>query len=199
VRGWTARLGRGADEKTLVGRARRGDADAFGTLVRGHQDAIYRLCARLVGPDDAEDVAQRAFLKAWQGLSGYQGNAAFGTWLYRIATNLCLDDLRQAGRFRPRPIEDADSVAADDDVAEAVESAQETAARREALGWALDQLPSEEKLLLSMRVGEGMPYAEIAEALGLNPRTVGTRLFRARARLRDLVRRRLGEGDDGLR
>src|SRR5262245_2212709 len=86
-------------EDALVHRARNGDAGAFGELVLLHQDRIYRLALRMVGPNDAEDVAQQAFIKAWQGFGRFQGDAGFGTWLYRIAINACMDELRRAARF----------------------------------------------------------------------------------------------------
>lgn len=97
----------GPDESTLVRRARHGDTDAFGSLVRLYQDAIYRLALRMVGPDAAEDIAQQAFFKAWEGLDRFAGGSTFGTWLYRIAVNTCLDHLRCAGRFRSLPLDSA--------------------------------------------------------------------------------------------
>ncbi len=191
------------DESALVRRAQQGDVDAFSALVRKHQDAIYRLSSRMVGVDAAEDIAQGAFLKAWQEIDHFAGEAAFGTWLYRIATNLCLDHLRKTARVRLLPLEDrAAAVPDDDDVAEMVVGAAEREERRRALNRALAELPSEDRLLLAMRVGDRLSYAEIADLLSLNPSTVGTRLYRARARLHRLVSRYLEqdvEDRDGLR
>lgn len=113
-------------EAALVHRAHRGDAEAFGELVRGHQDSIYRLALRMVGPDEAEDVAQQSFIKAWQSLDGFTGGSAFGTWLYRIAVNACLDHLRRRARFRPLPLDDVAWAASDgEDIAERVVEADE--------------------------------------------------------------------------
>ncbi len=191
------------DESALVGRAQQGDVDAFSALVRMHQDAIYRLTSRMVGVDAAEDIAQSAFLRAWQEIDHFAGEAAFGTWLYRIATNLCLDHLRKTARVRLLPLEDrAAAVPDDDDVAEMVVGAAEREERRLALNRALAELPSEDRLLLAMRVGDRLSYAEIADLLSLNPSTVGTRLYRARTRLHRLVSRYLTqdvEDSDGLR
>lgn len=191
------------DECELVRRTQQGEIDAFSALVRKHQDAIYRLTTRMVGMDAAEDLAQGAFLKAWQEIDHFAGEAAFGTWLYRIATNLCLDHLRKTARQRLLPLEDlAATVPDDDDVAEMVVGAAEQEERRLALKRALAELPSEDRLLLAMRVGDQLSYAEIADLLSLNPSTVGTRLYRARSRLHRLVSRYLKqdmEDSDGLR
>lgn len=122
------------DDNELVRRARTGDADRFATLVRRHQDRVYRLAWRMVGPDAAEDVAQQTFLKAWLGLDQFTGASSFGTWLYRLAMNCCLDHLRHTHRFHARPLADADAcLASDMDVAEvtveALEESERSAAR----------------------------------------------------------------------
>lgn len=183
-----------ADDAALVGRARAGDADAFARLIEAEQDRVYALTLRMVGPDAAEDLAQRAVVKAWRNLDRFDGRAAFGTWLYRIAVNQCLDHLRHAARHRTAPL--ADLPGDDEDVGAAVVLAAEGEARRAALAWATPQLAAEDRLLLHLRVAEERSYGEIAGLLGLNPRTVGTRLFRIRARLHALITRRLEEHDD---
>jgi RNA polymerase sigma factor (sigma-70 family) len=189
------------DERDLVHRARGGDADAFAGLVRVHQDRIYRLALRMAGPDAAEDLAQQAFIRAWQGLDRFDGGAAFGTWLYRIAINACLDHQRRVKRFPALSLDDAAWPAdCGDDPAEQVADAAERSDRRAALAWALERLPDDDRLLLHLRVAEERTYEEIADLLQLNVRTVGTRLYRARARLHQLVSRSPGEEDgDDLR
>jgi RNA polymerase sigma-70 factor, ECF subfamily len=190
-------------DRELVHRAQQGDIGAFSALARKHQDAVYRLAVRMVGSDAAEDVAQAAFLKAWQEIGRFAGTAAFGTWLYRIATNLCLDHLRKTARFRPAPLEDLASTTSDEcDVAEMDVVAAEQEERQAVLSRALAALPSEDRLLLALRVGEQLSYDEIAGLLELNPSTVGTRLYRVRARLHRLAQQYLTEGveeSDGLR
>jgi RNA polymerase sigma-70 factor (ECF subfamily) len=188
------------DDNELARRARKGDADRFTTLVRRHQDRVYRLAWRMVGPDAAEDVAQQAFLKAWLGMDQFTGASSFGTWLYRLAMNCCLDQLRATHRYRPRPLAEAEAwLASDVDVAEVIVEAFEQSERHSALAWALEQLPSDDRLLLHLRLGEGLPYERIAELLGVKPSTVGTRLFRARARLHGLIVERMQEGARDLR
>ncbi len=184
-------------EADLVRRAQRGDTGAFAELVRRHQDRIYRLALRMAGPDAAEDLAQQALIKAWQGLDRFAGGAGFGTWLYRIAINQCLDHLRRKARFHPVPLDDVEWAAgSDQDIAETIVEADERDRRREALAWALEQLPSEDRLILHLRVGEERSYEEISELLGINGRTVGTRLYRARVRPHHLITARLEHGHD---
>lgn len=209
VRRWPVRRTRPSvedvawDERELVLRAQQDDIDAFSTLVRKHQDGIYRLTTRMVGVDAAEDLAQGAFLKAWQQIGSFAGEAAFGTWVYRIAANLCLDHLRKTARVRHLPLENlAETLPDGDDVSEIVVGAAEQEERRLALNRALAELPGEDRLLLAMRVGDELSYAEIADLLAINPSTVGTRLYRARARLHRLVSRYMKqdeEENDGLR
>jgi len=181
------------EEHRLVRRAQRGDSAAFAELVRLNQDRIYGLALRMVGADAAEDLAQQTFIKAWQALGRFDGKAGFGTWLYRIAINACLDHLRRRDRARPLPLEEATWAGPDgDDVADQVTDAAEQAERRTALAWALEHLSAEDRLLLYLRVAEERSYEAIAELLGINSRTVGTRLYRIRARLHQLISNRCG-------
>lgn len=182
------------DERELVRRAQRGDAAAFGVLVVRHQDTIYRLAVRTAGHDAAEDLAQSAFLKAWDALPGFAGDAAFGTWLYRIALNGCYDYLRRRARHRQQPLdEEALAVPDGEDLAERIVAAAEEEERRVALVAALAELPAADRALLALRVGEEWSYERIATEFHLNIKTVGTRLFRARAKLHRLVSQQLRE------
>src|SRR5260370_8352947 len=153
----------------------------------------------MVGPDAAEDVAQQAFLKAWLGLDQFSGASSFGPWLYRLAMNCCLDHLRRTQRFRALQVDDADmSWATHADMAEDVVEALERSERHGALTWALERLPSDDRLVLHLRLGDGLSYEAIADLLGVKSSTVGTRLFRARAPLPGLLTARTWHAQHAL-
>jgi RNA polymerase sigma-70 factor (ECF subfamily) len=181
-----------ASEALMVRRAAAGDDIAFAGLVRRHERAARRLATRMVGPAAAEDVLQDALLRAWRGLPAFAGDAAFGTWLHRIVANLCLDHRRRVARQPASLPREADSIpAVDADPADRVALAELTAERREVLHWALEQLPDEERRLVELRAVAARSYQEIAGDMGVSSVTVGTRLFRTRARLRRLIASRL--------
>src|SRR5262245_62083852 len=102
-------------DDVLVGRVHAGEAAAFDCLAREHAGAVRRVALRMVGPDAADDVVQGALLRAWTGLPRFAGDAAFATWLHRIAVNLCLDHRRaEAARARTLALEAAHGLAAPD-------------------------------------------------------------------------------------
>lgn len=181
------------DEKQIIGQVLAGDNNAFGLLVERYQDRVYNLALRMCGnADDAFDLAQEAFFRAWRGLSGFQQDAAFSTWLFRLAANVCLDWLRAKKR---RPTVSLTTV---DDNGEAVqmelrdpskcpEELLEAAEDRAALTQAMNELPIEYRQILTMRAINDMSYTEIADALALPEGTVKSRLARARLALRKKV------------
>lgn len=185
--GGPALLSKQTDEDLLVHLARQGDGQAFATLVGFEDAAVRRLVRGLVGPDEADDVVQSVYLKTWQGLCHFDGRSSFGTWLHRVAVNASLDHLRRNGT---RPLMSAERL----DVLPAAEPPDETGdPRMGALRWALRRAPREDRRLLKLRVQEGQSYQQIASHLGIAPSTVGTRLFRARARVRQLAQCRLAQ------
>ena len=118
------------EEKELISKAKRGDQDAFGQLVLAHQNKVYSLCVHLLGSrEEAEDMAQEAFLKAWRSLDSFLGESSFSTWMHRLTTNLCLDHLRKQARRQNISV----AASLDDEEAAIPEPAGQTGDPHEAL------------------------------------------------------------------
>ena len=155
-----------------------------------YQTPVYRLCFRMVGnADDAADQTQEAFIKAWRSLESFQFKAAFSTWLYRLASNVCLDHLRSSKRSRTVPLivtcEDSETLTIDPpDPAPLPEEQAVLSEEQQFLQAALASLELEERRLLTLRVVNDLSYAEIAALLEIKEGTVKSRLSRARERLR---------------
>ena len=182
------------EEQRLIEAAQRGDVEAFNQLVRLYESRVYNLCYRMLGDADAAaDVAQDSFISAYRNLHRFRGGA-FRSWLLRIATNACYDALR-ARKRRPSVSLDAGQEGDDDgpafDIADPGESPDDTALRRElaaAIQQGIDQLPEEQRVVVILSDVQGLAYEEIAEVTNTNLGTVKSRLSRARARLRDILR-----------
>ena len=177
------------DDALWVDRARQGDQDAFAHLVSLHQNMVYTLALRKTGSHhDAEEITQTVFLKVWQGLPSFQGQAAFSTWLYRLTANACIDFLRKNQRHRNTlSLDDPNLPLVAADSADSPEAQAETKAQQEAFTHAITQLPDSFREILLLREADGLRYQEIAQLLGLEPGTVKSRLARARIALRDLL------------
>ena len=187
------------DEKKVVKRAAKGDADAFEQLVLTYQTPIYNLCLRMTGnPEDAADLSQEAFIKAWKNLAGFQFESAFSTWLYRLASNACLDFLRSMKR-RPQlslTVEDDDGEAQTIDLPDPSATPEEAAVakeEREALTRAMLSLDEQQRQILTLRAINDLSYAEIAGILGVKEGTVKSRLARSRDALRKILLERGNE------
>lgn len=177
------------EELRLVRRVQSGEAEAFEELVRAHEKTVYNLALRLVGnPQDAEDMAQEAFLKVYRSLPEFRGESKFSVWLYRIVSNVCLDHLRRQGR-RPASsltTEDEDGEEQQWDVPDESQSPErllEQKLTREAVQRGLETLPEDQRQILLLREIRGMSYEEIGQTLDLEPGTVKSRIFRARKKL----------------
>jgi RNA polymerase sigma-70 factor (ECF subfamily) len=173
---------RAADpDLALVGAARNGDREAFRALVDRHRDRACALALRVLrSPDDAEEAAQDAFLKAWRSLPGFRGDAAFGTWLHRITLRVALDraESLKHRRTREAPIEDAATLPAPPPT-----RAEHAVARR--LEHLLAGLSPAQRAVVTLHYWQGCPVRDIAQALDLSENTVKTHLRRARLGLRE--------------
>lgn len=178
------------DEKTLIQRAGTGDEDAFAQLVSAYEKPIYNLTLRMTGNrDDAFDLTQETFLKAWHAISLFQFDSKFLTWLCRIASNTCIDFLRKERRRKTVSLTALDEMGEQYEIDVTDQSLDpagilEKTMDREAVFEALQRLPAEYRAALSMHVIDDMRYEDIAQALNINPGTVKSRIFRARERLR---------------
>lgn len=174
------------DDMQCVTRARGGDGKAFSELVARYQDRIYRFLLRLMrSPDDALDLTQDTFMRAYQGLERWRPDASFKTWLFRIARNLAFDQLRRGKVVQFVALDEGADIP---DAAAGPEALLETAQRYRVLEAALARLPSEHREILLLREIEGMAYEEIAAVLNLNIGTVKSRIARARAALLDYAK-----------
>jgi RNA polymerase sigma-70 factor (ECF subfamily) len=176
-------------DEVLIERTRRGEVAAFEDLVDRHRQIVYRTAARIVGPDEAEDVTQDAFLRAFHRLDQFRGTAAFRTWLLQIAQNAALNTLAHARRRPTEPAPHGVDVVPDPDPVRQPASVLERRERQERLELKLKLLRTEYRSLLVLRDLEGLSYTEIADVLDMPLGSVKGRLHRARAELIDLLRR----------
>ncbi len=174
-------------EQQWIARARHGDADAFEQLVVAYEGPVYRLALRMCGStEDAREVTQDAFLAAWRGLPAFRGDSRFSSWLYRLTTNAAIDFLRREKHHLGNlPLEEAPE-RPDPQQPELLAEQRE---QQEALQRALDQLSSEHRQVLLLRVVQQLSYDEIAQALSLESGTVKSRISRARRQLREILLR----------
>lgn len=192
-----------ATDTELVRQAQAGDLDAFEALVGRHERSIYTLAMRLVqNPHDAEDVTQQTLLSALENLGGFRHEAAFGTWLRRIATHAALKVLRKRRGLNTVSLDaatepgDDDTIPHPDYIADWREGPEELAQRSEThrqIEEALARLDDKHRLVFVLRDVEGLSVRETAEALGLSEANVKVRLLRARLQLREHLTRLLGD------
>ena len=176
-------------EKHCIERVLKGDANAFEHLVHAYEKTVYNLALRTLGNrEDAEDVTQEAFLKAYRSLDSFRGDSKFSVWLYRIVSNLCLDLLRSRQRkpVQSLTVEDDDGEIGELEISDEHFSPEKLLDRRltrESVQRGLSALPDDARQILLLRELQGMSYEEIGQALDLEPGTVKSRIFRARKKL----------------
>lgn len=178
-------------EQLLLQRARKGDHEAFAALVNEHQRYVYNLALRVLqNEEEALDLTQEAFVRAWTALPNFRGQSRFRTWLYRIVTNLCYNRLPSLRRSLNELGDDViteipETDPAFDNPARGMESRE----LRSYLHKAMDNLDENYRLLISLRYQHELSYEEIAATLNLPLGTVKTGLFRAREQLRRALER----------
>jgi RNA polymerase sigma-70 factor (ECF subfamily) len=187
-------------EPELVRRARAGDEDAFGTLMRSYYEPIFRLVHGIVHDEHAaRDVCQEVWITAWRSLAGFRGDAKFSTWVHPIAVRRAIDHLRSRKRWVSRflPFLSGEEDALGNPTARTPEPVAESTPRDDAdrnernerFERALESLPPKHRAVLALREVNGLSYDEIAAALSIRRGTVMSRLFNARR----MLAQKLGE------
>ena len=179
VQDWT-----GVDDGALVEACLAGDRSAFDSIVERHRRQVYQVCYRFSGNhEDASDLAQESFIRAYRGLKGFKGGASLSTWLYRIAVNVCLN---KAALKTPRPeqLEASDWIDPDAERPEVTLLRSERASQVRA---AIARLPEKQRATLILRVYHDLRHDEIAGVLGSSVGAVKTNFFHALKNLKKLL------------
>lgn len=190
--------GPSAEETHLIERARAGDLDAFDTLVRQHQERLYATIYHVTSNhEDAADLTQETFVKAFRSLKKFRGQSSFYTWVYRIGVNKAINFLKSRGHRRQMSLNDLDQKVEHDPalvelVSEdtPVRGAQLTELQKR-LNAAMQKLSEEHRMVVTLHDIQGLPHEQIGRIMGCNVGTVRSRLFYARqqlqAHLSDLI------------
>lgn len=179
-----------ADETELLERARNGDSQAFGALVERYQRRVVGVAQAVVhNQDDAVELAQETFVRAYENLGKFESRSSFSTWLYRIAANLAIDFRRREGRHQVLRGEDAETEI-NRIPSPRGDSYQETARTElsQRINGALKELTSEHRAVILLREVEGLSYDEISDVLHVPRGTVMSRLHYARSRMREILK-----------
>ena len=187
---------RADEDRELVRRAQRDDKQAFEELVKRHQNRVFAVAGGILrSREDVEDIAQQVFLKAYFSIKRFDQRAAFSTWLYKITVNECWDLLRKR-KVRPLVVEaelseeQAQQYQSSSEQADGRPDTSEQLAAREQVENLIGCLEERDRSMLVLKEVEGFSVEEIAEIMGINANTVKVRLFRARRKITERVRRR---------
>ncbi|MBA2427978.1 MAG: RNA polymerase sigma factor [Actinobacteria bacterium] len=172
----------------LIERCKRGDRDAWNTLVQATHREVYTLCLRVLrDPDDAAEAAQDAYIKVWKGLNGFRGEAAFTTWLYRVASNAAISKQRSRSRKQSFEAGGDDELVAGLAAPDSTENAAGARVELQAVERALATLPEHYRSAVLLRDVYGLTIAEIASQLKISETAAKVRVHRGRARLKEIV------------
>jgi RNA polymerase sigma-70 factor (ECF subfamily) len=187
IQPWTLRVVNLAelDDSALARAAADGNREAFDTIVERHRRAVYQVCYRFVNNhEDASDLAQDAFVRAWKGLKNFKGQSALSTWLYRIAVNVCLNRKAEKRRIT-EPIETTEHVA--DTRIEGAHHALVREERAVVVRRAIANLPEKQRATLILRTYHEMSHQEIADVLGTSVGAAKANLFHALNSLKKIL------------
>jgi len=183
------------NESELILKAQNGDIAAFERLIESYQQGVFNLACRMINNhDDAADIAQEAFIKVYLSISKFKGNSKFSTWIYRITTNVCLDEIKK--RKKTKAFSLSENIETDDgeisreieDVSANVEDNLERKERNRAINDAIAKLPENHRAVIVLRDINNMSYEEIAAALNCSEGTVKSRISRARSALYEMLK-----------
>lgn len=182
------------NEQLLLERSKAGDVDAFEKLIEIYQKKIFNLAYRIVGNyDDASDLAQEALIRIFKSIANFKEQSSFSTWVYRITTNVCLDEIRKKKNRRVLSldeeihVEDGEmkrQIMSDDPLPDEVAEREEL---RSIVSRAIDSLPEEQRVMITLRDIQGLSYEEIAEVLNCPGGTVKSRINRSRQALKNVL------------
>jgi RNA polymerase sigma-70 factor (ECF subfamily) len=174
-------------EKGLAGNMLKGDLDAYEVLIKEHQASVFNVCYRITGNrQEAEDLTQEAFIRAYQKLSRYDPSRPFGPWMRTLAANLCYNHLKK-GRLQRVPLEDEKDQLKDNPSNDPENLLEISQGHRE-LYQALWKLPNNQRIALELRHFQGLSYQNMAEVLNLPLNTVRSHLYRGRQKLTEFLK-----------
>ena len=178
----------------LVEKAKKGDSASFGSLIIHHERFVYNVVYRMLpNKEDAEDISQEVFIKAYKYLNRFDGKAAFSTWLYKIAVNTCIDEIRKRRGKETLSINaeiDTGEGTVEKEYVSGIIGVEEEVLSKEGveiIKRAINNLSEEQKTVITLRDIEGLSYIEIAEITECSMGTVKSRLSRARQALKDMI------------
>ena len=182
------------NEQLLLHKAKAGDIGAFEELIDAYQKKVFNLAFRIIGNyDDAADLAQETFVRIFKAISKFKEESSFSTWIYRITTNVCLDEIRKRKNKKILSL-DEDIHMDDGDMKRQVESdeigPEQNAEREEVrkiVNDAINMLPEDQRVVITLRDIDGMSYEEISETLKCPGGTVKSRINRARVALKNIL------------
>lgn len=182
------------NEDFLIKKAKKGDSAAFSALMEQHFAMIYNLALRMSGnPDDASDLTQEVMIKLFKNIGAFEGKSKFSTWVYRVASNTCLDELRKIKRKKTVSLdteyetEDGSVGYEAEDTAPTPDVSAERSELKTIVAKAVSRLGEEYRTAVILRDINGLSYTEIAEVIGCSVGTVKSRISRGRANLKEIL------------